>query len=138
MGAAQEEIAFAFLNCSTGRTQDIDAMVELMADDIVWQINVPSWKPKIGKDAARAELERQNTLSTGGLDGGEIRNVASNDRAVFIERVDVFEMGEQQIRLHITGILEVADGKITAWHEYYDSADLARQLGVDVSFVTEQ
>jgi len=33
---------------------------------------------------------------------------------------------------------EVKDGRIAARREYYDSADLSRQLGVDVRHVIEQ
>ena len=137
MGTEEERMALSFLHHAEGRTQDVDAMVGLMADDIVWQINVPSWRPRIGREAARKELEHQNGISTGLLAGSEIRTVASNDRSVFTERLDVFEMGDKQIRLHINGVLEVENGKITAWREYYDSADLATQIGVDVKFVVE-
>lgn len=137
MGADQERVVLTFLSSAEGAHQSVTDMVALMSDDIVWQINVPSWKPRVGREASRVELEHQNTLSSGLLPGSRVLNVASNGRMVFTERIDVFEMGGKQITLHINGIFEVVNGTIAAWREYYDSADLARQLGVDVSVVTE-
>jgi limonene-1,2-epoxide hydrolase len=137
MGAYEEQLALEFLRCCEGENQDVDGLTALMSDDIVWQINVPSWRSRIGREAARAELQRANTISTGLLPGSEIRHIASNERAVFVERVDVFRMGEKTITLHINAVLEVEDGKIVAWREYYDSVDLAKQLGVDAGVVVE-
>jgi len=34
-------------------------------------------------------------------------------------------------------VFEGTGGKISAWREYYDSVDLARQLGVDPSVMVE-
>ena len=119
-----------FLRASEGRTQDADAMSSLMADDIVWQINVPLATPIVGRDAARAEIERQNAVSTGMLHGSEIRAVASNAQTVFTERVDVVEIGGKPITFRINGIFEVRDGKVSAWREYFDTTDAAQQLGV--------
>jgi limonene-1,2-epoxide hydrolase len=137
VGAEQEQVVLAFLRCTEGREQDVDGLVALMAEDIVWQINVPAWMPRVGLAASRAEIERQNTMSTGILSGSEVVNIVSNDRVVFTERVDVFEMGTKRIALRINGVFEVTGGKVSAWREYYDSVDLARQLGVEPRFVVE-
>jgi len=40
--------------------------------------------------------------------------------------------------LRTNAVFEVRNGKIAAWREYYDSADLARQLDIDVRHVVEQ
>jgi limonene-1,2-epoxide hydrolase len=138
MGAAEEKLVLEFLGHGHGREQDVDRMTALMAEDIIWQINVPSWSPLVGREVAREELARQNTLSTGGLPGSEVLNVASNGGVVFTERSDVFEMGEKRITLRVNAVLEVVEGKIAAWREYYDSVDLARQLSLDPSLVVEQ
>ena len=96
------------------------------------------WRPRVGREACREELDNQNSLSTGGLPGSELCTIASSDSVVFTERLDVFEMGDKQITLHTNAVYELKDGKIAAWREYYDSADLARQIGVDVRHVVEQ
>ena len=138
MGAAEEKLVLQFMEHADGREQDVDAMTALMADDFVWQINVPTWKPRVGREVARAEIASQNTISTGGLPGSEVLHIASNDDGVvFAERIGVFEMGDKRITLRINAVFEVVEGKIAAWREYYDSVDLARQLGVEPGLVVE-
>jgi limonene-1,2-epoxide hydrolase len=136
MGAEQERVVREFLKCMEG-LMDVEAMTALMTDDFVWQINVPLAKIVSGRDAARAEAERQSTMSTGMLPGSEIRSIASNDHTVFTERVDVVEVGGKRLTVHINGIFEVRDGKIAAWREYFDSTDFALQLGVDAKVLYE-
>jgi limonene-1,2-epoxide hydrolase len=114
---------------------DVEAMTDLMSDDFVWQVNVPLAEVVVGRDAARAEAERQAARSTGMLPGSELRTIASNDRTVFTERVDVVEIAGKRVALHIAGLFEVRDGKVTAWREYFDGNDLARQLGVDADIL---
>jgi limonene-1,2-epoxide hydrolase len=137
MGVNEERVVMNFLRASEGRTQDVDVMTSLMAEDIVWQINVPLATPIVGREAARVEIERQNEVSTGMLHGSEIRAVASNAQTVFTERVDVVEIGGLQTTFRITGIFEVRDGKVSAWREYFDTTDPAQQLGVDATVFYE-
>jgi limonene-1,2-epoxide hydrolase len=136
MGAAQETVVREFLLHE--QQQNTDAMANMMTDGVVWQSNVPLLKPRVGRDASRAELSRQSQMATWGLDGTQVLNVASNDRVVFVERVVVFEMMGKPITLEVVAVFEVEDGKIAAWREYYDSVALARQLGMDPSLVVEE
>jgi limonene-1,2-epoxide hydrolase len=138
MGTGQEEVVRTFLRHAHGPQQSADAMAEMMTDEVVWQVNVPSWKPRTGRETSRAELSRQNTLAPGCLDGSELLNIASNDRVVFTERVDVFEMMGKRITFRVNAVFEVENGKIAAWREYYDRVDLAKQLGIEPSLVVEE
>jgi len=138
MGAEQEAVVREFMQHGHGQEQSADAMADMMTDDVVWQVNVPSWQARVGREVCRAELSRQNTMSTGGLEGSEVLNVASNDRVVFTERVDVFETMGKRVTLHINAVYEVEGGKIAAWREYYDSVALARQLDLDPKLVVEE
>ena len=113
---------------------DTVSLNSLMTDDIVWQVNVPLAPAVVGREAARVELERQSTLSTGMLDGSEIRTIASSGGTVFTERVDVVEVAGQRAVFQINGIFEVRDGKIAAWREYFDTCDMAQQLGLPLGF----
>jgi limonene-1,2-epoxide hydrolase len=131
MGAAEEKLVLEFLSHGHGHDMDVDGMTAMMADDIVWQVNVPTWKPVVGREAAREELARQNTISTGDLPGNEVLNMTSNDRVVLQERTAIFEMADKRITMRLAAAFEIVDGKIAAWREYYDSVDIARQLGVD-------
>jgi limonene-1,2-epoxide hydrolase len=131
MGVEQEQVVLEFLEACTGRIMDVEAASRLMTDDIVWQVNVPLAQPIVGLDAARAELERQSKVSSGMLEGSELLAIASNGRTVFTERVDVVQIGRRPITFRISGIFEVRYDKVSAWREYFDTSDAARQLGVD-------
>jgi limonene-1,2-epoxide hydrolase len=126
-----EQLVLDFLHAAYGQRMDIDAMTALMADDFVWQLHVPLSPVVIGRDAARAELEKHSELSTGMIEGSEIRTIVSNSDTVVVERVDVNAMGGVTVTFNVTAIFEVRDGKITHWREYWDTAHVARQLGID-------
>jgi limonene-1,2-epoxide hydrolase len=126
-----ERIVLDFLHAAYGQHMDIDAMTALMADDFVWQLHVPLSPVVVGRDAARAELEKHNSLSTGMIEGSEIRAVVSNADTVVVERVDVNAMNGVAVTFHVTAIFEVRDGAITHWREYWDTSHVAQQLGID-------
>lgn len=126
-----ERIVLDFVHAAYGKNMDIDAMTALMADDFVWQLHVPLSPVVVGRDAARAALEQHNTLATGMLEGSEIRTVVSNNDTVIVERVDVNAMNGVSVTFYVTAIFEVRDGAITHWREYWDTAHVAGQLGID-------
>jgi limonene-1,2-epoxide hydrolase len=126
-----EQIVVDFIHAAYGERMDIDAMTALMADDFVWQLHVPLSPVVVGRDAARAELEKHNELSTGMIEGSEIRTIASNNDTVVIERIDVNAMNGVAVKFYVPAIFEVRDGAITHWREYWDTAYVARQLGID-------
>jgi limonene-1,2-epoxide hydrolase len=134
MGTENERIVLEFVHAAYGENMDVDAMTALMAEDFVWQLNVPLSPVITGREAARAELERHNQMSTGMLEGSEIRAVVSNDDTVVVERLDVNVVGgTKQLTFHVTAIFDVRDGEITCWREYWDTGDIAQQLGIDAS-----
>jgi limonene-1,2-epoxide hydrolase len=126
-----EQIVLDFIHAAYGERMDIDAMTALMADDFVWQLHVPLSPVVVGRDAARAELEKHNTLATGMIEGSEIRTVVSSGDTVVVERVDVNAMNGVAVTFNVTAIFEVRDGAITHWREYWDTSHVARQLGID-------
>jgi limonene-1,2-epoxide hydrolase len=126
-----EQIVLDFIHAAYGERMDIDAMTALMADDFVWQLHVPLSPVVVGRDAARAELEKHNTLATGMIEGSEIRTVASSGDTVVVERVDVNAMNGVAVTFNVTAIFELRDGAITHWREYWDTSHVARQLGID-------
>jgi limonene-1,2-epoxide hydrolase len=95
---------------------------ELFTDDCVW--HQPSLATTKGPDEAIAIVQSWGTaFSTFEL---EIRNVASTETSVLVERVDIFKRddGSTFLALPVVGVAEFRDGKITEWREYYDSADV--------------
>ena len=41
------------------------------------------------------------------------------------------------VTFYVTAIFEVRDGAITQWREYWDTAHVARQLGIDPAIMFE-
>jgi limonene-1,2-epoxide hydrolase len=126
-----EQLVLAFIDAFYGQHIDIDAATALMADDFVWQLHVPLSPVVVGRDAARAELEKHNSLSTGMVEGSEIRTIVSDGGIVVVERVDVNTMNDVAVSFNVTAIFEVRDGAITHWREYWDTSHVARQLGIE-------
>lgn len=126
-----EKIVIDFIHAAYGERMDIDAMTALMAEDFVWQLHVPLSPIVRGREAARAELEKHSTLSTGMIEGSEIRTIVSDGDNVVLERVDVNAMNGVTVTFYVTAIFEVRDGAITHWREYWDAAHVAQQLGID-------
>lgn len=126
-----EETVLNFVHAAYGQHMDIDAMTALMADDFVWQLHVPLSPVVVGRDAARAELEKHNSLSTGMIEGSEIRTIVSSGDTVVVERVDVNAMNGVAVTFYVTAIFEVRGGAITHWREYWDTSHVAQQLGID-------
>jgi hypothetical protein len=50
----------------------------------------------------------------------ELRTVGVIDGTVFTERVDRFTVKGNHGEVLVVGVLEVADGCVTSWREYYD------------------
>ncbi|MGD1257243.1 limonene-1,2-epoxide hydrolase family protein [Mycobacterium seoulense] len=126
-----EKIVVDFIHAAYGESMDTDAMTALMADDFVWQLHVPLSPVVRGRDAARAELEKHNTLSTGMVEGSEIRTIVSDGDTVVVERVDVNAMNGVTVTFYVTAFFGVRDGAITYWREYWDTTHVAQQLGID-------
>lgn len=126
-----ERIVVDFIQSAYGESMDVDAMTALMAEDFVWQLHVPLSPEVRGRDAARAELEKHNTLSTGMVEGSEIRTIVSDGDTVVVERVDVNAMNGVAVTFYVTAFFGVRDGAITYWREYWDTSHVAQQLGID-------
>lgn len=133
MGAEIERIVRDFVAAAYGERMDVDAMMALVADDFVYQLNVPRSAVIRGREAARAEFERHVEMASGMVGGSEIRMVLSNDETVVMERYDVNDVGGgTKLTFHVASIFDVHDGRITGWREYWDTGDVAMQMGLDV------
>lgn len=128
---ANEQLVLDFINAFYGQHIDIDAATALMSDDFVWQLHVPLSPVVVGREAARAELEKHNSLPTGMIEGSEIRTVVSTGDIVIVERVDVNSLGELPVTFHVVAVFEVGDGTITHWREYWDTSHVAQQIGIE-------
>ncbi len=97
---------------------DIEAILEVMHDDIVWHFSAGGAAPVRGKAQAREWMENY---------GGQIQS--SNWRVVhhavvgdrlFIEGMEDYVTNEgMHVLLPYAGVYEFKDGKIIAWRDYF-------------------
>ncbi|MEZ0352466.1 limonene-1,2-epoxide hydrolase family protein [Mycobacterium sp. pR1184] len=129
-----EQLVLDFIHAFYGQTIDIDAAIDLVAEDFVWQLHVPLSPVIAGRDAARAEMEKHNSLSTGMIEGSEIRTIVSTGDTVVVERIDVNSLGGgEPITFYVVAVFEVRDGAITHWREYWDTSHVAKQIGIEAA-----
>jgi limonene-1,2-epoxide hydrolase len=130
MGTAQELVIQEFMDAwGDGKQEepDVEKILSMFSDDAVWQLWVPGGPTLQGREAIRADIERQLTFATFMRCG--LVHITSNDRVVSTERVDHFQSRGHTIEHHLVAVFEVdRDGKIAAWREYFDPDDVNRQL----------
>ncbi len=103
---------------------DLDAIVACFADDAIYD-NVPMAAVQ-GTDAIRATL--QGFMGAASEVQWDIVNIVADGGAVLTDRVDKFKVNDQWIELRVMGAFEVADGKITAWRDYFDMNQFQTQF----------
>jgi len=59
----------------------------------------------------------------------EILHLAVNGNVVLTERVDTFVRSAGSVGLPVMGTFELADGRITAWRDYFDLAQVTAAFG---------
>lgn len=130
MGKVQEDVVLEFMALWGDGTQenpDIANIVPMFAEDAEWQLWVPGGPTLRGRDAIEKDIHRQLVFATYMQCG--LLTMTSNDRTVITERTDHFISNGTRIDHHLVAVFEVdEDGKIAAWREYFDTADVNRQL----------
>jgi limonene-1,2-epoxide hydrolase len=106
-------------------TNDAEALRPFLSDDVVYH-NIPM-DPVVGADAAVAFLAGFMSM----CDKMEIEthHLAVRGNVVLTERTDTFTMGQAVAPLPVMGTFEVRDGKIAAWRDYFDMAQITAMLG---------
>jgi limonene-1,2-epoxide hydrolase len=52
---------------------------------------------------------------------------AADGPIVFVERLDRHRLADKWVELPVAGVLEVHDGQITSWRDYFDAATILSQ-----------
>ena len=110
--------------CEAWGTKDLDEIISFFSDDAVYH-NIPL-APVVGPDQIRATIE--------GFSGGvekivfRVDAIAAHGGTVLTERHDIFTFANGEIDLPVMGAFEVADGKITAWRDYFDMNQFMSQM----------
>jgi limonene-1,2-epoxide hydrolase len=132
MGSKQEAVVLEFLDKLHDPVHpDLDAALVGFADEATYQSLVPARAPLIGKAAIIEELGKQFGRYEDCV--CEILAMASSERYVFTERRDHITMLSFNKRMFssVNAVFEFDDaGKIVSWREYWDTGDIATQLGL--------
>ena len=86
-------------------------------------------EPVTGREAV---YQRVSALGKG-APGGVLLDVAHMgviDGLVYIERTDRFIYNGHAGSTPVVGVLDIRDGKVQEWREYYDRASLLKEMGV--------
>jgi limonene-1,2-epoxide hydrolase len=106
--------------CAAASTRDPAVLRSFLADDVVYH-NIPM-APAEGIDATMAVID----MFVGMCDAldFEIHHLASDGSTVLTERTDTFTIKGKTAPLPVMGAFHVSDGKITAWRDYFDMAQV--------------
>lgn len=125
---------------------DTDASRIAVARDMIAAWKTADWK-KVGDLFAENGVLRSMMLEpvTGrgaiyervaalgkGAPGGvnlDVAHMGVIDGLVFIERTDRFVYNGKPGSVPVVGVLDIRDGKVQEWREYYDRASLVHALG---------
>ncbi len=102
-------------------TQDIDAVLDRMTDDVVWHYSAATKEPKIGKQGAREFLDsfKENVRNP----RWRIFSYAENGDTLFVEGVDEFDTADGKVVvIPYAGVIEFRGDLICGWRDYFDRA----------------
>ena len=112
--------------CATWAERDLDKLMAFFAEDAVYH-NIPMDPPNVGKEQIRAIIESFTTAPES-IEFAVHHQAENADGVVMNERTDTFKIGDTLVALRVMGTFELADGKITAWRDYFDMNQYLSQL----------
>ncbi len=106
--------------CTAASTRDPEVLRAFFSDDVVYH-NIPM-EPAEGIEATMAVIN----MFLGMCEAleFEVHHLASDGATVLTERTDKFTMKGKTAPLPVMGAFHVVDGKITAWRDYFDMAQV--------------
>jgi limonene-1,2-epoxide hydrolase len=112
--------------CAAASTRDREVLRGYFSDDVVYH-NIPM-DPAVGIEATMAVID----LFLGMCEEleFEVHHLASDGSTVLTERTDRFTMNGRTAPLPVMGAFQVSDGKITAWRDYFDMAQVNEIFGI--------
>jgi limonene-1,2-epoxide hydrolase len=106
-------------------THDSALLRPYLTDDVVYH-NIPV-DPVAGLEATLAFLDGFFGMFSGTT--VDILHLAVRDDVVLTERVDTLTLGQHSAALPVMGTFELRDGRISAWRDYFDLAQVTALLG---------
>ncbi|TJY59538.1 nuclear transport factor 2 family protein [Sinimarinibacterium sp. CAU 1509] len=109
--------------------RDLDHLVSYFSEDAVYH-NVPVAPIKGIAGIRKIFAQFLDVFAQASLD---VVSIASSTDLVLVERVDRFVMHDgRRIELPVTGVFELAGGKIVRFSDYFDLGDFQRQSGLSL------
>jgi limonene-1,2-epoxide hydrolase len=128
--AVDPRVAIVLDMADAWNTKDWDRVVNLFAED--GSLHSMMVEPIIGREAIGARIGHLGAgIETINLN---IHHIGVVDDVVFVERTDEFVYNGHAGAVPVVGVIEIEDGLITEWREYYDRAELLAALGLTSDF----
>ncbi|MCI3131975.1 nuclear transport factor 2 family protein [Phenylobacterium aquaticum] len=86
-------------------------------------------EPVVGRPAIYERIAALGKGAPGGVTL-DVSHMGVIDGLVFIERTDRFVYNGHAGATPVVGVLDIRDGKVQEWREYYDRASLLKEMGV--------
>lgn len=124
MGAASESEQVVRDMCTAFAKHDAEALRPFFTEDVVYH-NIPM-EPAVGIDDTIAFINGFFSMCESLVI--ETLHLAVEGDVVLTERVDTITVGERVGALPVMGTFEIRDGKICAWRDYFDMAQIMAML----------
>lgn len=134
MNSDAEKLATAEVMIDAWNRLDWDAVIGLFAENGRLHSMMEA-EATVGRPAIRRRIEKLCESMTEVRI--EVRNAGIVNGAVFLERVDNFVLDGKAGAMPVVGVLEIEDGQVSEWREYYDRATLLRGMGLERDFVQD-
>ena len=126
----QEKIAVVMEMVEAWNTLDWQGVVDLFADEGV--LHSMMVEPIEGREAIGERImhlgEGTESITL------NIKHIGVIDGVVFIERVDEFVFNGHAGKVPVVGVLEIEEGRVKVWREYYDRQELLEAMGLAEDF----
>lgn len=110
--------------------RDWQKVVDMFADDGVLQSMM--LEPVKGRASIDARIKHMGAgISQIHLD---VKHIGVIDGVVYVERVDRFTYNGHTGAVPVMGAIEVKDGRVQVWREYYDRNELLKAMGIAEDF----
>ncbi len=98
--------------------RDLESIINHFTDDAVYT-NIPMGPPNVGKANIREFISRFLEAATE-IEFIVHKQVEGPDGVIMNERTDKLTFAGKSFELPVMGVLEISDGKICAWRDYFD------------------
>ena len=122
--ASVDAVALIREFCDAFVKHDAETLRPYLAEDVVYH-NIPM-DPCEGAEATVAFIAGFFAMCESMTI--EITNIAADGDVVLTERIDTFKIGDRTGPLPVMGVFELRDGKIAAWRDYFDLAQVTKMF----------